>query len=61
MIVKTIFSGFGGQGVLMMGISLANSAMNKGYCLGAGLSDCDEFAFPVYISKQSKCRRKYFY
>ena len=31
MIVKTIFSGFGGQGVLMMGISLANSAMNKGY------------------------------
>ncbi len=31
MIVKTIFSGFGGQGVLMMGVSLANSAMNKGY------------------------------
>ena len=31
MMVKTIFSGFGGQGVLMMGISLANSAMNKGY------------------------------
>ncbi|PKN04341.1 MAG: 2-oxoacid:ferredoxin oxidoreductase subunit gamma [Deltaproteobacteria bacterium HGW-Deltaproteobacteria-9] len=31
MLVKTIFSGFGGQGVLMMGISLANSAMNKGY------------------------------
>ena len=31
MIVKTIFSGVGGQGVLMMGISLANSAMNKGY------------------------------
>ena len=31
MIVKTIFSGFGGQGVLMMGISLANSAMSKGY------------------------------
>ena len=31
MIVKTLFSGFGGQGVLMMGISLANSAMNKGY------------------------------
>ncbi|HNY50042.1 MAG TPA: 2-oxoacid:acceptor oxidoreductase family protein [Smithella sp.] len=31
MIVKTFFSGFGGQGVLMMGISLANSAMNKGY------------------------------
>ena len=31
MIVKTIFSGFGGQGVLMMGVSLANSGMNKGY------------------------------
>ena len=31
MIIKTIFSGFGGQGVLMMGISLAHSAMNKGY------------------------------
>ena len=31
MIVKTIFSGFGGQGVLMMGISLANSGMNEGY------------------------------
>lgn len=31
MIFKTIFCGFGGQGVLMMGISLANSAMNKGY------------------------------
>jgi 2-oxoglutarate ferredoxin oxidoreductase subunit gamma len=31
MIVKTIFSGFGGQGVLMMGISLAHSAMSKGY------------------------------
>ena len=31
MIVKAFFSGFGGQGVLMMGISLANSAMNKGY------------------------------
>ncbi len=31
MIVKTIFSGFGGQGVLMMGVSLAHSAMNKGY------------------------------
>ncbi len=31
MIVKVIFSGFGGQGVLMMGISLAQSAMNKGY------------------------------
>ena len=31
MMIKTIFSGFGGQGVLMMGISLAHSAMNKGY------------------------------
>lgn len=31
MISKTIFSGFGGQGVLMMGVSLAHSAMNKGY------------------------------
>ena len=31
MIIKTIFSGFGGQGVLMMGISLAHSAMNNGY------------------------------
>jgi len=30
MIVKAFFSGFGGQGVLMMGISLANAAMNKG-------------------------------
>ena len=28
---KTIFSGFGGQGVLMMGYSLAHSAMSKGY------------------------------
>ncbi|KQC06844.1 MAG: 2-oxoacid:ferredoxin oxidoreductase subunit gamma [Smithella sp. SDB] len=31
MIVKTIFSGFGGQGVLMMGVSLAHSGMNKGF------------------------------
>jgi 2-oxoglutarate ferredoxin oxidoreductase subunit gamma len=31
MTTKAFFSGFGGQGVLMMGISLANSAMNKGY------------------------------
>jgi 2-oxoglutarate ferredoxin oxidoreductase subunit gamma len=30
MIVKAFFSGFGGQGVLMMGISLAHAAMNKG-------------------------------
>ena len=31
MATKTIFSGFGGQGVLMMGYSLAHSAMSKGY------------------------------
>ena len=31
MLVKTIFSGFGGQGVLMMGHSLAQGAMMKGY------------------------------
>jgi len=31
MIVKTIFSGFGGQGVLMMGFTLAQGAMNAGY------------------------------
>ena len=31
MMTKTIFSGFGGQGVLIMGISLAHSAMSKGY------------------------------
>jgi len=31
MIIKAIFSGFGGQGVLMMGTSLAHSAMNNGY------------------------------
>lgn len=31
MIVKTIFSGFGGQGVLMMGFTLAQAAMNAGY------------------------------
>lgn len=30
MMVKTIFSGFGGQGVLMMGYSLAHSAMSAG-------------------------------
>ncbi|MDD5167844.1 MAG: 2-oxoacid:acceptor oxidoreductase family protein [Syntrophales bacterium] len=29
--VKTIFAGFGGQGVLMMGYSYANAAMNQGY------------------------------
>ncbi len=31
MITKVIFSGFGGQGVLMMGTSLAHSAMNQGF------------------------------
>jgi len=31
MMIKTIFSGFGGQGVLMMGYSFAHSVMNKGY------------------------------
>lgn len=31
MLVKTIFSGFGGQGVLMMGVSLAHGGMNAGY------------------------------
>ncbi|MEN6376249.1 MAG: 2-oxoacid:acceptor oxidoreductase family protein [Smithella sp.] len=31
MMTKTIFSGFGGQGVLMMGYSLAHSGMSKGY------------------------------
>ena len=31
MATKTIFSGFGGQGVLMMGYTLAHSAMSKGY------------------------------
>jgi 2-oxoglutarate ferredoxin oxidoreductase subunit gamma len=29
--VKTIFAGFGGQGVLMMGYSFAHAAMNEGY------------------------------
>jgi 2-oxoglutarate ferredoxin oxidoreductase subunit gamma len=31
MMVKTIFAGFGGQGVLMMGYTLAHSAMGAGY------------------------------
>jgi 2-oxoglutarate ferredoxin oxidoreductase subunit gamma len=31
MMVKTVFSGFGGQGVLMMGVSFAHSGMSKGY------------------------------
>lgn len=28
--IKTVFAGFGGQGVLMMGYSLAHAAMNEG-------------------------------
>ncbi len=63
MITKTIFSGFGGQGVMMMGTSLAQSAMSKGYhvtylpAYGAemrgGTANCtvavsdDEIASPV--------------
>jgi 2-oxoglutarate ferredoxin oxidoreductase subunit gamma len=31
MMTKTIFAGFGGQGVLMMGYSYAHAAMNEGY------------------------------
>ncbi|MCK9362192.1 MAG: 2-oxoacid:acceptor oxidoreductase family protein [Syntrophales bacterium] len=31
MLVKTIFCGFGGQGVLMMGYSLAHGGMNAGF------------------------------
>ena len=31
MLIKTIFAGFGGQGVMMMGESLANAAMIEGY------------------------------
>ena len=31
MLTKTIFSGFGGQGVLMMGYTLAHGAMTAGY------------------------------
>lgn len=31
MLIKTIFSGFGGQGVLMMGVSFAHSGMSQGY------------------------------
>jgi len=30
MLTKTIFSGFGGQGVLSMGSTLANAAMREG-------------------------------
>ncbi len=29
--IKTIFAGFGGQGVLMMGYSFAHAAMNEGF------------------------------
>jgi len=63
MITKTIFSGFGGQGVMMMGTSLAQSAMSKGFhvtylpAYGAemrgGTANCtvavsdDEIASPV--------------
>lgn len=28
--IKTVFAGFGGQGVLMMGYSIAHAAMNEG-------------------------------
>ena len=31
MLIKSLFAGFGGQGVLMMGYSLAHAAMNEGY------------------------------
>ena len=31
MLIKSIFAGFGGQGVLMMGYSLAHAAMNQGF------------------------------
>lgn len=31
MLIKTVFAGFGGQGVLMMGYSLAHSAMLSGF------------------------------
>ncbi len=31
MLIKTVFAGFGGQGVLMMGYSLAHSAMSAGF------------------------------
>jgi 2-oxoglutarate ferredoxin oxidoreductase subunit gamma len=31
MLTKTIFAGFGGQGVLMMGYSYAHAAMNSGF------------------------------
>jgi 2-oxoglutarate ferredoxin oxidoreductase subunit gamma len=31
MMIKTIFTGFGGQGVMMMGNSFAHSAMSAGY------------------------------
>jgi len=33
MITKTIFAGFGGQGILMMGYTLAYAAMNEDKCV----------------------------
>ena len=30
MLIKTVFAGFGGQGVLSMGLSLAQAAMREG-------------------------------
>jgi 2-oxoglutarate ferredoxin oxidoreductase subunit gamma len=33
MLIKTIFSGFGGQGVLSMGMTIANAAMLEGQCV----------------------------
>ncbi|MBU0575313.1 MAG: 2-oxoacid:acceptor oxidoreductase family protein [Pseudomonadota bacterium] len=66
MLVKTIFSGFGGQGVLMMGYTLAHGAMSAGYhvtflpAYGAevrgGTANCtvavsdDEIASPIASS-----------
>jgi 2-oxoglutarate ferredoxin oxidoreductase subunit gamma len=33
MLIKTVFSGFGGQGVLSMGYTLADAAMREGKCV----------------------------
>jgi len=33
MLIRTIFSGFGGQGVLSMGYTIANAAMREGKCV----------------------------
>jgi 2-oxoglutarate ferredoxin oxidoreductase subunit gamma len=33
MLIKTIFAGFGGQGVLSMGLSLTQAAMREGKCV----------------------------